>query len=89
MLVQMRDVAALVRTHSLRADVVAHRLFLAVDLIEGSSRVLLPVNFITVDLKEQEQVCKGMRQISHYVHAAQRAKSGCSHVKVSRGQARN
>lgn len=61
MFVQVRDVAALFTTHSLRADVVAHRLFLAVDLIEGSIRVLLPVNFIAVDLKAQEKVCGGMR----------------------------
>lgn len=60
MFVQMRDVAALVRTHSLGADVVAHRLFLAVDLTEGSICVLLPVNFIAVDLKEQEVCCEGM-----------------------------
>lgn len=53
-LVQMRDVAALVRTHSLGADAVAHRLLLAVDGMEGSIGVLLPVNLIAVDLKEQE-----------------------------------
>lgn len=58
--VQMRDVAALVRAHGFGADAVAHRLLLAVDGMEGSVRVLLPVNFITVDLKEQEaQSAKG------------------------------
>lgn len=64
MFVQMRDVVALVRTHSLRADVVAHRLCLAVDLVKGSVRVLLPVNFIAVDLKEQNQVCEAMRCVT-------------------------
>lgn len=64
MFVQVGDVAALVRTHSLGADGVAHRLFLAVDLTEGSIRVLLPVDFIAVDLKEQEQVCEGMRPVT-------------------------
>lgn len=58
--VQMRDVAALVGAHGLGADVVAHRLLLAVDGPEGSVRVLLPVNFIAVDLKKQEaQSAKG------------------------------
>lgn len=52
----MRDVAALVRSDSLCADGVAHGLFLAVDLIEGSVCVLLPVNFITIDLVEPEPV---------------------------------
>lgn len=60
MFVQMRDVVALVRTNSLGADAVAHRLFLTVDLIKGSVRVLLPVNLIAVDLKEQEEVCEAM-----------------------------
>lgn len=52
--VQMRDVAALVGAHRLGADAVAHRLLLAVDGMEGSVRFLLPVNFIAVNLKEQE-----------------------------------
>lgn len=50
----MRDVAALVRSDGLRADAVTHCLFLAVDLIEGPVRIPLPVNFIAIDLEEQE-----------------------------------
>lgn len=52
MFVEMRDVTALVRSDSLCADGVTHRLFLAVDLTEGSVCVPLPVNFITIDLVE-------------------------------------
>lgn len=50
----MRDVTALLRSDGLCADAVTHCLFLAVDLIEGPVRILLPVNFITIDLAEQE-----------------------------------
>lgn len=49
--VKVCDIVAFVRADSLRADVVAHRLFLAVDLTEGPIYVPLPVYFITVHLK--------------------------------------
>lgn len=48
--VKVCDINAFIRTNGLRADVVAHSLFLAVDLCEGPVRVPLPVNFIAVNL---------------------------------------
>lgn len=58
MFVQAGNVSALVWADGLRADQVAHGLFLAVDLRERPICVLLPVNLITVNLQEQEETEK-------------------------------
>lgn len=52
--VKVCDINAFIRANSLCADEVAHCLFLTVDLSEGPIYVLLPVDFITVNLGEQE-----------------------------------
>lgn len=52
--VQECDVFPIIRTHCFGADAVAHGSLLTVDLTESTVQVLLPVNFITVDLKRQK-----------------------------------
>lgn len=52
--VEVCDIVAFIRANSLRADEVAHRLFLTVDFTEGPIYVLLPIDFITVNLREGE-----------------------------------
>lgn len=49
--VKVCDINAFIRANSLCADVVAHSLFLTVDLREGPVHVPLPVNFIAVNLQ--------------------------------------
>lgn len=49
--VKVCDVTAYIRANSLGADVMAHSLFLTVDLTEGPICISLPVDFITVYLK--------------------------------------
>lgn len=58
MFVKVGDVGALVWADGLRADQVAHGLFLAVDLRECPICVPLPVNLIAVNLQEQEETEK-------------------------------
>lgn len=55
MFVKVRDVIALVRADGLCADKVAHCLLLRIDLCEGPVCVPLPVDFVTVNLQEQEE----------------------------------
>lgn len=56
--VKVGDVGALVWADGLRADQVAHSLFLAVDLFERPICVPLPVNLIAVNLWEQAETEK-------------------------------
>lgn len=54
--VKVCDIDAFIGANSLGADEVAHSLFLTVDLTKGPIDILLPVDFITVNLWEQERV---------------------------------
>lgn len=69
--VKVCDINAFIRANSLCADEVAHCLFLTVDLSEGPICVLLPVDFITINLGEQEteQVLKlSSEQMGNVTH---------------------
>lgn len=61
-LVKVCDINAFIRANGLCADVVAHSLFLAVDLREGPVHVPLPVNFIAVNLPEGRVGVGGERE---------------------------
>lgn len=52
MFVKVRNIIAFFRANRLCADAVAHCFFLAVDLSKGPVCLLLPVNFVTVNLGE-------------------------------------